>query len=132
MVPIFQGLGYIMIYGRFLGNNYYMVVSAWAFFYLFASFTAKELPWATCTGEWNTRDCYTKDYDDKCSAEEVREILTKFHFLLSLCTTFLVLSNCIRLICFLKHLAKVKNQSNSCNNSFLRVNFYFIEGLLEL
>lgn len=31
----------------------YIIVIAWAFFYLFSSFSA-ELPWATCGNYWNT------------------------------------------------------------------------------
>lgn len=31
----------------------YIIIIAWAFFYLFSSFSA-ELPWATCGNYWNT------------------------------------------------------------------------------
>jgi solute carrier family 6 GABA transporter-like protein 6/8/11/12/13 len=34
-------------------NVYYIVVLAWALFYLFSSFTT-DLPWGSCSHEWNT------------------------------------------------------------------------------
>uniref|UniRef100_G1QMK3 Transporter n=1 Tax=Nomascus leucogenys TaxID=61853 RepID=G1QMK3_NOMLE len=37
-------------------NVYYIVVLAWALFYLFSSFTS-ELPWTTCNNFWNTEHC---------------------------------------------------------------------------
>uniref|UniRef100_A0A672Z5K4 Transporter n=1 Tax=Sphaeramia orbicularis TaxID=375764 RepID=A0A672Z5K4_9TELE len=54
--PLFEGLGYgsqvIMLYTVM----YYIVILAWAFLYLFSSFTS-ELPWARCNNTWNTDDC---------------------------------------------------------------------------
>ena len=40
-----QGLGYGMLLVRFYVNVYYVIVCAWAFFYLFVGFTSK-LPWS--------------------------------------------------------------------------------------
>lgn len=38
-------------------NVYYIIILAWALFYLFSSF-ASELPWTTRTNTWNTgRHC---------------------------------------------------------------------------
>ncbi|XP_059208155.1 sodium- and chloride-dependent GABA transporter 2-like [Centropristis striata] len=34
----------------------YIIIMAWAFFYLFSSFSA-ELPWSTCGHDWNTESC---------------------------------------------------------------------------
>ncbi|XP_071059226.1 sodium- and chloride-dependent GABA transporter 2-like isoform X2 [Pseudochaenichthys georgianus] len=35
---------------------YYIIILAWAFFYLFSSFNS-ELPWASCRNSWNTETC---------------------------------------------------------------------------
>ncbi|XP_045220474.2 sodium- and chloride-dependent GABA transporter 2 isoform X3 [Macaca fascicularis] len=37
-------------------NVYYIIVLAWALFYLFSSFTI-DLPWGGCHHEWNTEHC---------------------------------------------------------------------------
>ncbi|XP_071383100.1 sodium- and chloride-dependent GABA transporter 2-like [Centroberyx affinis] len=54
--PLFEGMGYashvIIVYGCIS----YIVILAWAFLYLFSSFSA-ELPWATCNNTWNTDAC---------------------------------------------------------------------------
>ncbi|XP_033631857.1 sodium- and chloride-dependent glycine transporter 1-like [Asterias rubens] len=54
--PLFKGLGYGMLIVCALVTLYYNVIIAYAFFYLFASFTS-ELPWKTCGNEWNTGNC---------------------------------------------------------------------------
>ena len=43
----------------FFLNCYYNVILAWAFYYLFHSFS-KELPWTTCGNDWNTPGCTTE------------------------------------------------------------------------
>lgn len=40
----------------FYGNCYYNVILAWAYHYLFASFTS-QLPWTSCGNWWNTKNC---------------------------------------------------------------------------
>nr|DBA30325.1 TPA: hypothetical protein GDO54_006323 [Pyxicephalus adspersus] len=54
--PLFSGIGYGTMVMSFLANIYYIVILAWAFFYLFNSFTAI-LPWASCNNTWNTENC---------------------------------------------------------------------------
>ncbi|KAJ8265955.1 hypothetical protein COCON_G00150540 [Conger conger] len=54
--PIFGGLGYgsqvVVVYS----SIYYIIILAWAFFYLFSSLSS-ELPWASCGNTWNTESC---------------------------------------------------------------------------
>jgi solute carrier family 6 GABA transporter-like protein 1 len=54
--PIFKGVGYAAAIMAFWLNTFYIVVLAWAIFYLWHSF-AYELPWATCGNWWNTKQC---------------------------------------------------------------------------
>ncbi|XP_045686542.1 sodium- and chloride-dependent GABA transporter 2 isoform X5 [Phyllostomus hastatus] len=54
--PIFEGIGYASQMILMLLNTYYIVVLAWALFYLFSSFTI-DLPWGSCRHEWNTEHC---------------------------------------------------------------------------
>ncbi|XP_043944399.1 sodium- and chloride-dependent GABA transporter 2-like [Protopterus annectens] len=56
LCPLFEGIGYASQVIVILVNFYYIVVLAWAFFYLFSSFSS-ELPWTTCMHEWNTDNC---------------------------------------------------------------------------
>ena len=55
--PILQfsppGIGYASQMIVILLNIYYIIVLAWALFYLFSSFTI-DLPWGSCHHEWNT------------------------------------------------------------------------------
>ncbi|XP_030015863.1 sodium- and chloride-dependent GABA transporter 2-like [Sphaeramia orbicularis] len=61
--PLFEGLGYgsqvVMVYTVI----YYIVILAWAFLYLFSSFTS-ELPWARCNNTWNTDNCVDSGDND--------------------------------------------------------------------
>ena len=56
IVPLFQGVGYGMFMIAFFVSLYYNIIIAWAFFYLFSSFTS-ELPWVSCDHWWNTEAC---------------------------------------------------------------------------
>ncbi|XP_054640148.1 solute carrier family 6 member 11a isoform X1 [Dunckerocampus dactyliophorus] len=54
--PLFEGIGYASQLIIFYGCISYIVILAWAFLYLFSSFTG-DLPWATCDNTWNTDSC---------------------------------------------------------------------------
>nr|XP_039317674.1 sodium- and chloride-dependent betaine transporter isoform X4 [Saimiri boliviensis boliviensis] len=54
--PLFQGIGLASVVIESYLNVYYIIVLAWALFYLFSSFTS-ELPWTTCSNFWNTEHC---------------------------------------------------------------------------
>ncbi|XP_077539530.1 sodium- and chloride-dependent GABA transporter 1-like [Haemaphysalis longicornis] len=56
MIPIFKGVGIASMVMVFFSNVYYIIVVAWIFFYLFASFTSN-LPWQYCDNDWNTDQC---------------------------------------------------------------------------
>ena len=68
MVPAFKGLGYGMIVVRFFVNIYYVIITAWALYYLCIGFQS-ELPWKSCEEEFNTKRCYSKSYQTKCDTE---------------------------------------------------------------
>ncbi|KAM9375373.1 sodium- and chloride-dependent GABA transporter 2 [Pholidichthys leucotaenia] len=54
--PLFEGLGYgTQVIAGFM-IIYYIIVLAWAIFYLFNSFTW-DLPWISCNNDWNTNSC---------------------------------------------------------------------------
>ncbi|XP_036392436.1 sodium- and chloride-dependent GABA transporter 2-like [Megalops cyprinoides] len=56
LCPLFEGIGYagqlILLYSCMS----YIIILAWALFYLIFSFSA-QLPWASCTNTWNTDKC---------------------------------------------------------------------------
>ncbi|KAJ7997922.1 hypothetical protein DPEC_G00217200 [Dallia pectoralis] len=54
--PLFEGVGYATQVIVALLNFYYIIVLAWAIFYLAYSFTW-DLPWASCNNTWNTDAC---------------------------------------------------------------------------
>ncbi|XP_028284357.1 sodium- and chloride-dependent GABA transporter 2-like isoform X2 [Parambassis ranga] len=54
--PLFEGLGVGSLLILLYTGMYYVIILAWAFFYLFSSFHA-ELPWASCNNTWNTENC---------------------------------------------------------------------------
>ncbi|KAG9339279.1 hypothetical protein JZ751_023979 [Albula glossodonta] len=54
--PLFEGLGYGSQVLVLYASMYYIIILAWAFFYLFSSFNA-EVPWASCRNTWNTDTC---------------------------------------------------------------------------
>ncbi|CAH8666172.1 unnamed protein product [Heterobilharzia americana] len=54
--PLFQGIGFACTLINFFLNCYYTVILAWAFHFIFSSFT-RELPWTKCGQPWNTPAC---------------------------------------------------------------------------
>ncbi|XP_056130892.1 sodium- and chloride-dependent GABA transporter 2-like [Lampris incognitus] len=55
--PLFEGLGYGSQVVVLYTGVYYIIILAWAFLYLFSSFSS-ELPWASCQNSWNTEHCF--------------------------------------------------------------------------
>ncbi|XP_021046081.1 sodium- and chloride-dependent betaine transporter isoform X2 [Mus pahari] len=66
--PLLQGIGMASVVIESYLNIYYIIILAWALFYLFSSFTW-ELPWTTCTNSWNTEHCV--DFLNHSSARAV-------------------------------------------------------------
>ncbi|XP_046689503.1 sodium- and chloride-dependent GABA transporter 2-like isoform X2 [Silurus meridionalis] len=58
--PLFQGVGYGTVVVLLYSSTYYIIIMAWAFFYLFSSFSSV-LPWASCSNAWNTEMCVEFD-----------------------------------------------------------------------
>uniref|UniRef100_A0A8B9LBV7 Transporter n=2 Tax=Astyanax mexicanus TaxID=7994 RepID=A0A8B9LBV7_ASTMX len=61
--PLFEGLGYGSQVVVLYSSIYYIIILAWAFFYLFSSFSS-QLPWASCRNTWNTENCFEFDSMD--------------------------------------------------------------------
>ncbi|XP_044043997.1 sodium- and chloride-dependent GABA transporter 2-like [Siniperca chuatsi] len=62
--PLFGGLGYASQVMILHGCVYYIVILAWALFYLSYSFQA-ELPWSHCNNTWNTEACVLFDHHNQ-------------------------------------------------------------------
>lgn len=58
--PLFQGIGYGSQVVVLYSSIYYIIILAWAFLYLFSSFST-EIPWASCRNSWNTETCVEFD-----------------------------------------------------------------------
>ncbi|KAG7244644.1 hypothetical protein INR49_029663 [Caranx melampygus] len=58
--PLFEGMGYGSQVVVLYSSIYYIIILAWAFLYLFSSFTS-ELPWSSCRNSWNTETCVEFD-----------------------------------------------------------------------
>ncbi|XP_060758977.1 sodium- and chloride-dependent GABA transporter 2-like, partial [Neoarius graeffei] len=54
--PLFEGIGYATQVITVLLISYYIIVLAWAIFYLAFSFSW-DLPWSSCNNTWNTDAC---------------------------------------------------------------------------
>jgi len=55
LVPLFRGIGISSAVCVCFCNIYYIMVLAWAIFYLVNSFHASELPWETCDNPWSNQ-----------------------------------------------------------------------------
>ncbi|XP_071502578.1 sodium- and chloride-dependent betaine transporter-like isoform X2 [Diadema antillarum] len=55
--PIFRGIGIASVVILLFLNTYYIIIMAWALYYMFMSFTSV-LPWSHCNNIWNTPCCF--------------------------------------------------------------------------
>ncbi|XP_061166600.1 uncharacterized protein LOC133175501 [Saccostrea echinata] len=62
LVPMFRGIGFASCWMAYIVAFYYNMVIAWAFYYLFSSFSWNT-PWSRCDHDFNTRDCWQSDWD---------------------------------------------------------------------
>ncbi|KAK1901842.1 Sodium- and chloride-dependent GABA transporter 2 [Dissostichus eleginoides] len=68
--PLFEGLGYGSQVVVLYTGVYYIIILAWAFLYLFSSFTS-ELPWASCQNSWNTDACFEHGHNQTSSLHQL-------------------------------------------------------------
>uniref|UniRef100_A0A8D3DPI6 Transporter n=1 Tax=Scophthalmus maximus TaxID=52904 RepID=A0A8D3DPI6_SCOMX len=73
--PLFGGLGYASQVIILHGCVYYIVILAWALYYLAHSFQA-ELPWSHCNNTWNTESCVSFGLNLTANASSLPENAT--------------------------------------------------------
>ncbi|XP_012241910.1 sodium- and chloride-dependent GABA transporter ine isoform X1 [Bombus impatiens] len=59
--PLFKGAGLSSVVISFLMSTYHNVIIAYAIYYFFAAFRAKQ-PWSECGNSWNTLACWLPSY----------------------------------------------------------------------
>ncbi|XP_064111634.1 sodium- and chloride-dependent glycine transporter 1-like isoform X2 [Macrobrachium nipponense] len=63
--PICSGIGWASVTISLLTCIYYNLLMAWAFFYIFASFSST-LPWGHCNNDFNSAECYDQNEALNC------------------------------------------------------------------
>ncbi|VDP66640.1 unnamed protein product [Echinostoma caproni] len=58
MIPLFQGLGWAMVFASGILSIYYNIIIAWVLYFMGMSFHWN-LPWSNCENLWNTAQCFT-------------------------------------------------------------------------
>ena len=69
MTPGVRGMGYGMLTIPVIMNFQYVVIMAYAMFFLFAGFQ-KILPWSTCIDDYNSPHCYSVSAASECLTSE--------------------------------------------------------------
>ncbi|XP_064487150.1 sodium- and chloride-dependent GABA transporter 1-like isoform X1 [Ornithodoros turicata] len=64
--PIFKGVGYAAAVMSFWLNTYYVVVLAWALYYIYSALSS-DVPWRTCDNWWNTINCRSEYESFNCT-----------------------------------------------------------------
>ncbi len=69
MTPGVRGMGYGMVTIPVIMNFQYVVIMAYAMFFLFAGFQST-VPWSTCDDDYNSPHCYSLTAAEKCASDE--------------------------------------------------------------